>query len=185
MDVELVKRAQRGDERAFEALVVATHARLFRVAHGILREPVLAEDATQRAFLEVWRSLPRLRDRAGFGAWTLGRLIATCRTQATEQAARAAEDDPVPLDPTAGDPFGIALDRDQLSRCFGQLSFDDRVVLVLRFLADLPADEAGRALDLGAAAFEARTEAALRALEAELDGEASAGRGLRPQPEGA
>jgi len=69
MDERLVMRAQRGDEEAFEALTAADHARLFRVAHGILGDPHLAEDATQQAYLDIWRSIPgygtRVSSRAG------------------------------------------------------------------------------------------------------------------------
>ena len=49
MDQDLVVRAQKGDQRAFEALVLKSHARLQAVAVGILRDPHLAEDAVQQA----------------------------------------------------------------------------------------------------------------------------------------
>lgn len=62
MDHDLVTRAQQGDQRAFESPTVAHHPRLFRVAQGILRDPHLAEDATQQAFLDIWRHIQRLRE---------------------------------------------------------------------------------------------------------------------------
>ena len=37
MDQGLVVRAQAGDQRAFETLAAAAYARLYRLAHGILR----------------------------------------------------------------------------------------------------------------------------------------------------
>jgi DNA-directed RNA polymerase specialized sigma24 family protein len=64
MDHELVALAQQGDQRAFESLTLAHHTRLFRVAYGILRDRHLAEDATQQAFLDIWRYIRRLRDPA-------------------------------------------------------------------------------------------------------------------------
>jgi DNA-directed RNA polymerase specialized sigma24 family protein len=33
-------------------------------------DPHLAEDATQRAFLDNWRNMPRLRDPAKFEGWS-------------------------------------------------------------------------------------------------------------------
>jgi DNA-directed RNA polymerase specialized sigma24 family protein len=54
MDHDLVLRAQRGDQRAFETLTVACHSRLYKAAHGILRDRHLAEDATQQAFIDIW-----------------------------------------------------------------------------------------------------------------------------------
>ena len=51
MDIELVRQAQRGDEEAFASLAVAVGDRLHAVAHRILRDTDLAEDATQQALL--------------------------------------------------------------------------------------------------------------------------------------
>ncbi len=48
MDTDLVTRAQHGDEEAFASLVVAAGDRLHAVAHRILRDIDLAEDATQQ-----------------------------------------------------------------------------------------------------------------------------------------
>ena len=62
MDTDLVIRAQRGDEQAFASLAVACGDRLHAVAHRILRDIELAEDATQQALLAIWRDLPQLRD---------------------------------------------------------------------------------------------------------------------------
>jgi RNA polymerase sigma-70 factor (ECF subfamily) len=70
MDTELVIRAQRGDEGAFTSLAVAVGDRLHAVAHRILRDIDLAEDATQQALLSIWRDLPQLRDPARFDAWS-------------------------------------------------------------------------------------------------------------------
>ena len=55
MDVELVLRAQRGDEEAFASLAVAVGDRLHAVAQRILRDADLAEDASQQALLTIWR----------------------------------------------------------------------------------------------------------------------------------
>ena len=82
MDQELVTSAQQGDQRAFEALTLADQPRLFKVAHGILRDRQLAEDATQQAFLDIWRHLPRLRDVAKYEAWSYRILVHVCYAEA-------------------------------------------------------------------------------------------------------
>ena len=58
MDTELVRLAQLGDEGAFASLAVAAGDRLHAVAHRILRDTDVAEDATQQALLTIWRDLP-------------------------------------------------------------------------------------------------------------------------------
>jgi DNA-directed RNA polymerase specialized sigma24 family protein len=46
-------RAQRGDESAFADIAHAIGDRLFTVAHRILRDIDLAEDATQQAIVAI------------------------------------------------------------------------------------------------------------------------------------
>src|SRR5687767_9125492 len=78
MDTDLVTRAQRGDEEAFASLAVTAGDRLHAVAHRILRDLDLAEDATQQALLAIWRDLPQLRDPARFDAWSYRLLVRAC-----------------------------------------------------------------------------------------------------------
>src|SRR6188508_275541 len=78
MDTQLVVRAQHGDEQAFASLAVAAGGRLHAVAHRILRDTNLAEDATQQALLTIWRDLPQLRDPARFDAWSYRLLVRAC-----------------------------------------------------------------------------------------------------------
>lgn len=186
MDPNLVERARAGDELAFEALTVTWHPRLFRLAHGIMRDPALAEDATQRAFLEVWRWLPRLHEPARFEGWATGHLLRACRSSEAGRADADEEDVAAALiDGYGVGSLGAYIDRGQLSRGFRQLAFDDRAVLVLRFLAELDATDAGLALGLEPDRIEARVDAALEALDRSLDGQARPARGLTPQMEGA
>ena len=60
--VDLVRRAQTGDEAAFARLVDLHVDRMLRIALGILREDADARDAVQDAFVRAWRDLPRLRE---------------------------------------------------------------------------------------------------------------------------
>src|SRR5262245_10687277 len=85
MDRQLVERAMHGDEAAFDELVGRVGDRLHSVARRILRDPYLAEDATQRALLETWRSLPRLRDPDRFEAWAFRLLVHACRAEARRE----------------------------------------------------------------------------------------------------
>jgi RNA polymerase sigma factor (sigma-70 family) len=73
---ELVGRAQRGDLDAFGQLVGATQTMAYAVARSVLRDPGLAEDAAQEAYLRAYRSLRRLDEPAGFIAW-LRRIVIT------------------------------------------------------------------------------------------------------------
>jgi DNA-directed RNA polymerase specialized sigma24 family protein len=54
VDERLVRQVQEGDAEAFRSLVVASHARMLRVAQGVVRDPHVAEDAVKQAFLGVF-----------------------------------------------------------------------------------------------------------------------------------
>ncbi len=173
MDRELVVRAQGGDQRAFEALTVATHPRLFRLAHGVLREALLAEEATQQAFIDIWRFLRRLPDPSHFEAWSYRILLDACRDASGGQPGRAtgsAASEALPEVGSSGpDPFGGVMDRDQLGRGFARLSVDDRAVIVMRYLLDLSVEDTAAALGVSPGTVASRLERALLALRAALD----------------
>jgi DNA-directed RNA polymerase specialized sigma24 family protein len=86
MDTELVVQAQHGDEEAFASLAVAVGGRLHAVAHRILRDLDLAEDATQQALLSIWRDLPQLRDESD--RWTDDSSVAVADRDQLERAFR-------------------------------------------------------------------------------------------------
>src|SRR6187402_924935 len=82
MERRLVERAMHGDEAAFDALIGRVGDQLHSVARRILRDPYLAEDATQRALLDAWRYFPRLRDPERFEAWVYRLVVHACYAEA-------------------------------------------------------------------------------------------------------
>src|SRR6478736_7625031 len=90
MERKLVERAMRGDEAAFDALIERVGDHLHSVARRILRDPYLAEDATQRALLDAWRNLPTLRDPDRFEAWLYRLLVNACHTEARREGRHRA-----------------------------------------------------------------------------------------------
>jgi RNA polymerase sigma-70 factor (ECF subfamily) len=54
---------------AFELIVDGFQNKVFRLACGMLRDPVLAEDTAQEVFLKVWRALPGYAGRASLSTW--------------------------------------------------------------------------------------------------------------------
>ena len=66
---QLVLQAQRGDVEAFGQVVAATRTMACAVAMGVLRDPGLAQDAAQDAYLRAFRRLGDLEDPAGFVVW--------------------------------------------------------------------------------------------------------------------
>lgn len=65
----IVTNAQRGNRDAFDALVCRFQRMAVATAYASVRDPHLAEDVAQEAFLQAWSDLPTLRDPAAFPAW--------------------------------------------------------------------------------------------------------------------
>lgn len=67
--VEIVRRAQRGDEGAFSVLVRSYEARVFNYVLRMVGDRSLAEDLTQEVFLRVFQGLPRFSFGCSFTNW--------------------------------------------------------------------------------------------------------------------
>lgn len=170
MDSELVVRAQAGDVEAFTALVDANGGRLHAVAYSILRDRDAAADATQHALLQAWRGLAGLREPERFEAWMYRLVVRACHAEARRVPRW------IPMDPTLHEVPGggqdvatVIGDRDQLERGFRRLSVDQRAVVVLRHLLDLPPEHVAVALGVPVGTVHSRLSRAMAALRAALD----------------
>jgi RNA polymerase sigma-70 factor (ECF subfamily) len=172
MDPYLVARVQRGDEQAFESLTRADYQRLYRLARGVLADPHLAEDATQQAFVEIWRSIPRLRDPAKYEGWSYRLLVRACYAEAKRRPDGEVVLDELPQEPPGQDAYGSVVARDQLERGLRRLSVDHRVVLVLRFLVGMTPERVAETLGISRWTVYARSDRAMKAMRAALEADA-------------
>ena len=170
---ELVDRAKRGDEEAFDALARTVGDRCMGIAHRILRDVHLAEDAVQAALVTAWRELRTLRDPDRFEPWLQRILINECYAEARRRARWSAN---VRLLPTDGseETGGILTvdDRDQLERAFRRLTLEQRAVLVFHHYLDLPLPEVAIRLDIPLGTAKSRLHHATAALKASLEADA-------------
>jgi RNA polymerase sigma-70 factor (ECF subfamily) len=83
-DPQVVLEAQRGAVAAFETLVRAYQAPVWRLVSQLVRDPQLAEDVTQEAFLRAYRFLPRYRGDSRFSTW----LLSVARNCAMDELRR-------------------------------------------------------------------------------------------------
>ena len=173
MDRELVRRAREGDEAAFETLAMVSHARLYRLARGILRDGDQADDAVQRTLVQMWRKLRQLRDPERFEAWTYRLLVNACYDEARQSRDRIRE---VPVDdirePAGPDELHTVEDIDELERGFGRLSLEHRSVVVLRYLLDLSIEQMAEVLDVPGGTVSSRLHRAMTELRAAIEADA-------------
>lgn len=68
-DAELVARAQRGEEEAFESLFHAHKRRVYHLCLKMIGNAAEAEELTQEAFLQAFRKIHTFRAEAAFSTW--------------------------------------------------------------------------------------------------------------------
>ena len=87
-DDELVRRAREGEADALARLVERHHEMAFRVALGYTRDPDLAADVTQNAFVKAMRGLARFRGEARFRTWLMSIVANEARSELRRQGRR-------------------------------------------------------------------------------------------------
>ena len=112
-DALLVERAQRGDQRAFEMLVVKYQRRIERLISRMVRDDGLVEDVAQETFIRAYRALPQFRGDSAFYTWLYRIAVNTAKKLLVERKR-----DPVISEST----LGSHDDGDETSRAENELS---------------------------------------------------------------
>ena len=68
-DAELISRAQKGEESAFEALFHAYKKRIYLLCLRMIGNAAEAEELTQEAFLQLFRKIHTFRGESAFSTW--------------------------------------------------------------------------------------------------------------------
>ncbi len=79
-EITLVEAAIRGDQNSFTVLCGRYYPALVAVAHSIIGDRHLAEDAAQQALASAAVKLPQLREKSRFGGW----IATICRNAARD-----------------------------------------------------------------------------------------------------
>jgi RNA polymerase sigma-70 factor, ECF subfamily len=165
-DPELLRRAQRGDERAFAVILRAYETPIFNYVYRIVGDRALAEDLTQEVFVRVFQALPRFSLRCKFTTWlfqvTKNRVLDELRARERRpQTVLAIEDAPrlELVDPPVEQHETI----DAVWRAVRDLNPDLKMALLLRDVAGLPYNEIADSLEITLATvkwriFKAREE---------------------------
>ena len=89
---ELIRAAQRGDQRAFEQLVRLYDQNVLRLAMNLLRSPEDANDIYQEAFLRVYKNLHTFRFDCSFHTWLYRIVTNLCLDALRKRRVRREED---------------------------------------------------------------------------------------------
>jgi RNA polymerase sigma-70 factor, ECF subfamily len=150
-DHGVLRKAQRGDERAFAIIVRAYQIPVYNYVLRMVGDRALAEDLTQEVFLRVFQGLPRFSLRSKFTTWlfqvTKNRVLDELR--ATERRPRAVVDlDDIPPLEFIDAPFERLEAIDAVWRAVERLSVDLKMALLLRDVVGLSYGEIADSLEV-------------------------------------
>jgi RNA polymerase sigma-70 factor (ECF subfamily) len=92
-DQLLVARAQKGDKRAFDLLVLKYQQKVANLISRYIRDPSEVMDVSQDAFLKAYRALPAFRGESAFYTWLYRIAVNTVKNHLVAQGRRPPGDD--------------------------------------------------------------------------------------------
>ncbi len=90
-DLSLVRRVQRGDKGAFDALVLKYQHKVVKLVMRYTRTPTEAEDIAQDAFIKAYRALPGFRGDSAFYTWLYRIAINTAKNAVASRERNPVE----------------------------------------------------------------------------------------------
>jgi RNA polymerase sigma-70 factor, ECF subfamily len=134
-EVAVVALAILGDSDAFSELVRRRQSWLRNLLRRLCRDPALADDLAQQAFLQAWMSIRTLKSPGAFGAWLRILSVNTWLAHVRAQGAAASPGRGAAVDATQSvlsvtPTVGEQLD---LDRALALLSANERLCIVLAY----------------------------------------------------
>jgi RNA polymerase sigma-70 factor, ECF subfamily len=167
--LDVLRKAQRGDERAFQSLVVAYQTPVFNYVLRMVNDRALAEDLTQEIFLRVYQGLAGFSLRCRFTTWLFqvakNRVLDELRALERKPQAHVNLDDLPPLEVVDAPPERVEA-VDAVWRAVAALNADLKMALLLRDVVGLSYAEIADSLEITLATvkwriFKAREEVQL------------------------
>jgi RNA polymerase sigma-70 factor (ECF subfamily) len=180
----LVERARAGDAGARQTLYVQHVDRVFRTVRAMLRSDADAEDVTQDAMLKVLTSLNKYTPRADarFAAWVMTIAANTARRRFRRRRPELTATGELPERSNPGEDPADSLDRQRRRRALlialAELPDRERVIVSLRYGAELNASDIGRHLRIAPATIRKALERARTRLGTRIEALLSLERGM-------
>jgi RNA polymerase sigma-70 factor (ECF subfamily) len=176
-DEALVALIARGDESALAELYDRVGRVAYGIAHRILRDERLAEDAVQEGFLAVWRSAATFRaERAKASTWVVTIVHRRAVDIVRREERRRAEPLEAATAPEAADPGGSAEDeawlgfeRERVMRALAALPDAQREAIELAYYGGYSQSEVAETLGVPLGTVKSRMFAGLARLRELLD----------------
>jgi RNA polymerase sigma-70 factor (ECF subfamily) len=173
-DLGVLRKAQRGDERAFCLILRAYEQPVYNYVLRLVGDRSLAEDLTQEVFLRVYQGLPGFSLRSRFTTWlfqvTKNRVLDELRAMERRPRAVVNLDDIPPLE-VLDAPFERTEAIGAVWRAVGALNVDLKMALLLRDVVGLSYTEIADSLEITLATVKWRIYKAREEVQAALQRE--------------
>jgi RNA polymerase sigma-70 factor (ECF subfamily) len=150
-DFGVLRKAQRGDERAFNLIVRAYETPVYNYVLRLVGDRALAEDLTQEVFLRVYQGLPKFSLRCRFTTWlfqvTKNRVLDELRASERRPRSVVTIDDIPPLE-VLDAPVERVEAMDAVWRSVNDLNVDLKMALLLRDVVGLSYTEIADSLEI-------------------------------------
>jgi len=157
-DDKLVKRAKKGDSRAFDLLVLKYQGRVAQLVSRYVNNAAEVEDVTQEAFIKAYRALPKFRGDSAFYTWLYriaanaakNHLVALGRRPTTDLALDDSESYEVPGRLKDESPDEVIMGQQLeavISQAIDALPLELKAALTLREFEGLSYDEIAEVLE--------------------------------------
>jgi RNA polymerase sigma-70 factor (ECF subfamily) len=173
----ILKALREGRREAYEEVIEAHYASIYRLLLFLTRDASVAEDMTQEVFASAWAAIQGFRGEATVKTW-LRRIAyhlfvdAQRRRKRDESlAGKLSEGDPG----TAADPLSRLMTDEHLARMYramDDLDSEERAVLLLHYAEGLSYREMARVLHRSAGTLKWMTHHALEKLRTRVTGKA-------------
>ena len=180
-DQQLVERVQKGDQKAFDLLVLKYQHRIVNLVSRFVRNQADALDVTQDAFIKAYRALPNFRGESAFYTWMYRIAVNTAKNYLAVQSRRpfGMEQDIAEIEQFEGDnalkeyatPENLLL-RDEIQetvvKAIEELPEDLRIAITLREVEGLSYEDIAVAMDCPIGTVRSRIFRAREAIDKQL-----------------
>lgn len=153
-DLSLLRRHQEGDAEAFGEIFRRHRDRMWAVALRTTRDPEVASDAVQDAFLNAFRRAGSFRGDAKVTTWLHRITVNACLDRLRRQRPTADLDDHDPVEPR--DHHHSVDVRLDIQQALAQLPEGQRLALTLVDMHGLSVAEAARVLEVAEGTIKSR-----------------------------
>jgi RNA polymerase sigma-70 factor (ECF subfamily) len=181
-DAQLVRRVQKGDKGAFDLLVLKYQHKIVNLVMRYVRDPDLALDITQEAFIKAYRALPRFRGDSAFYTWLYRIAVNTAKNHLASVRRRPMDVELDLQDPEQFDlhaklketdtPESVTMSHElhaTVAKAIEALPEDLRTAIVLRELDGMSYEEIAQTMDCPVGTVRSRIFRARDAIGKKID----------------